>query len=411
MLINLIPLSLGGRVNWICWLLNIDPCQLRRIHQWIGFIAAVEGTAHVILSVFQNIDQLRETVSAADILTGSSLALILMSLFPLFRKKSYESFSIIHVTGSVLLVGTLWHHVIGSSPFQKPRVYLLIVTSIWLVDQILRLGCLLYRSLPHRGVGNKATLVAFPDTTHICVKLSAPWNFRPGQYVYLTIPRASKTALIQSHPFYIAWWYESLGDHNDEKPKVHKPDTIVLLSATKNGFTKELTRVSQQNLLMNTRKALKEKQMPDPCWCATLDKTCQIPAVIEGPFGHEVNLDTFETVLFFTSGIGIAAQLLYMKHLAEVKEKDGSKRVALFWELQSEYHAFWVNSWMTEILSIDSSKKLIYVHIYVLGDYVSEDTQVGNKASATKGSTHRIYDHLSKDNGESWSVYDLGFDE
>jgi NAD(P)H-flavin reductase len=68
------------------------------------------------------------------------------------------------------------------------------------------------------------------------------------------------------------------------------------------------------------------------------DKGVDLAAVIEGPYGKGLNLDSYGTVLLFATGIGIAgqlpfvAQLLEGYHNYEVK----TRRIALFWQVESE---------------------------------------------------------------------------
>ena len=65
----------------------------------------------------------------------------------------------------------------------------------------------------------------------------------------------------------------------------------------------------------------------------------KIRAVIKGPYGKELKLDLYGTVLLFATGIGIASQLPYVKkplkgyRNCEVK----TRRIALFWEVESKY--------------------------------------------------------------------------
>ena len=61
-------------------------------------------------------------------------------------------------------------------------------------------------------------------------------------------------------------------------------------------------------------------------------------AVIEGPYGKELDLELYGTVLLFAIGIGIAGQLPYVIQLLEGYYNCEVKtwRIALFWELDSE---------------------------------------------------------------------------
>ena len=64
----------------------------------------------------------------------------------------------------------------------------------------------------------------------------------------------------------------------------------------------------------------------------------EIRALVKGPYGKELDLKSYGTVLLFATGIGIAGMLPYVTqllegyHNCEVK----TRRIALFWELESE---------------------------------------------------------------------------
>jgi NAD(P)H-flavin reductase len=135
------------------------------------------------------------------------------------------------------------------------------------------------------------------DTRAVLLELTLvrPWKFCPGQYIYLCIPRDSITSYLQYHPFYISSW----PDHN----------TIKLLVERRHGFTKDL------NLLGNKSKVL-----------------------ILGPYRSTINLKQYGTVLLFATGIGIAAQLSYIKYLlAEYKRgRVMVKKIFLYWGIEEE---------------------------------------------------------------------------
>src|SRR5438034_115156 len=69
-----------------------------------------------------------------------------------------------------------------------------------------------------------------------------------------------------------------------------------------------------------------------------LNQHYKMKATIEGPYGNELNLGSYGTVLLFATGIGIAGQLPYVKQLLEGYHncKVKTRRIALFWETDSE---------------------------------------------------------------------------
>ncbi|RMJ04847.1 hypothetical protein CDV36_014480 [Fusarium kuroshium] len=102
-------------------------------------------------------------------------------------------------------------------------------------------------------------------------------------------------------------------------------------------------------------------------------------AVIEGPYGKEFNLDSYGTVLLFATGIGIAgqlpfvAQLLEGYHHYEVK----TRRIALFWQVESEIQTAWVADQMQQLLKQDTGR-ILDIHIHVLGSFLSRITDQGD---------------------------------
>jgi len=110
---------------------------------------------------------------------------------------------------------------------------------------------------------------------------------------------------MQSHPFFVTWWYRDA-----------EGDVIVLIVEKRKGFTQDLFCHASNNI----------------------DLRSGIRAVIEGPYRKELDLESYNTVLLFTTGIGIAGQLPYVTQLLESYHDHQIKdrRIILFWELDSE---------------------------------------------------------------------------
>jgi NAD(P)H-flavin reductase len=110
------------------------------------------------------------------------------------------------------------------------------------------------------------------------------------------------------------------------------------------------------------------------------DEGFEMRAVIEGPYGEELKLDSYGTVLLFATGIGIAGQLPYIERLlegyrnCEVK----TRRIALFWEVESECKPYpscarkqlivlvqtaWVADRMQHLLNEQDSGRVSQPHI------------------------------------------------
>ncbi|KAG7102681.1 Ferric/cupric reductase transmembrane component 1 like protein [Verticillium longisporum] len=171
------------------------------------------------------------------------------------------------------------------------------------------------------------TSIPLEDAVHIHVRLPRPWNIRAGQYVYLTVPAVSHTAVVQSHPFYIAWWY-----------RVNDDDYIVLIAQKRQGFTQKIFHMKDNKLTNNYRSR----------------------AFIDGPYGQEMNLDVYDNVVLFATGIGIAGQLSHVAQLLRSYYDCGvkTKRVTLFWQVDAEIQLGWVADRMQQLLELDEKSQV-----------------------------------------------------
>ncbi|SLM37408.1 HTH CenpB-type DNA-binding domain [Lasallia pustulata] len=158
----------------------------------------------------------------------------------------------------------------------------------------------------------------------------------------------SYTLFAQLHPFYVSWWYRD-DDGND---------CVVFIIQRQRGFTK--------NLLLHTGDDFGDDS--------------EMRAVIEGPYGTELKLDSYGTVLLFATGIGIAGQLPYVEkllegyHNCEVK----TRRIALFWEVESELQTAWVADRMQQLLKEQDTGRILDISLFVRGKFLSAETRRGN---------------------------------
>ena len=212
-----------------------------------------------------------------------------------------------------MLVAATYLHIRSNELLEPPAVYLLAAVCAQILIGVLRFGNVLYRNVKYKKPLSRASVrtitfkrdsgrdIAVSDAVHVHVKLARPWHHRPGQYAYLSIPWVN----CQSHPFYVSWWYRDKDN-----------DYIVFIIQKKNGFTKNLFSYANNDLSQDS----------------------EMRALVEGPYGKELNLESYGTVLLFATDIGIAGQLPYVAQLLERYRnyEVKTRRIALFWELESE---------------------------------------------------------------------------
>jgi predicted ferric reductase len=183
-----------------------------------------------------------------------------------------------------------------SSP---PRLYLLLSSVIFICIKLSRLSNIIYLnvSLGHRSI---ATVKHHNDCVQISVELARHLDFRPGQYIYLSLWNLSGGSAFEYHPFQICWVYT-----NHKKRQV-----LELLVQARRGFTRRLLNEKRGGYL----------------------------AFVEGPYGQHLSLDRYGTVLLFATDLGIAGQLPFIRELLKLykERKARTQRIALFWELDIE---------------------------------------------------------------------------
>ena len=247
----------------------------------------------------------------------------------------YEIFQQSHVALGVLVVYAVWRHL----PVQitSGRLYLYIAATIFGVTTVGRYGRLVLRNATsgQRHASTKVEQVR--DAVRVQISVPRPWKVSAGQYVYIWMPGVSASSIVQSHPFMICWW-----DDDTEGRASH----IYLLVKPRSGFTRNLVRHAGSFALS--------------CW-------------VDGPYGKPVSTEDFGSVLMFASGIGIAAQVPYIKGILKDfrNAQTRTKSILLIWQLDNESMCRrprwlrvmltmsddqdWVQDWMTELLDEDKS--------------------------------------------------------
>jgi hypothetical protein len=155
---------------------------------------------------------------------------------------------------------------------------------------------------------------------------------RPGQYVYLSLSDMGARRRFQSHPYVITWWDDSMNAMN-----------LSFLIQPQAGISAEL--ISRNSIRSVT---------------------------IDGPYGKDLHLDSYETVILVARGIGIAGILPYIRHMTyrrASKEKEHeayrrgliTRKIDVYWVLEDNFQEDWVSEWIAELQQRDSEKVKIEV--------------------------------------------------
>lgn len=219
----------------------------------------------------------------AYILQAASSVLAMLVLYWL-SGVMYECSQIFSYALAILSLYSVWRHC--RTDFNR---YLTASVAIaWAVVAGLTVARTLYRNAVFRSrlSTSRARIEVFSneDDLGTCtIKVQVPvhrgWKVQPGQYVLLGVPSASRLALMP-HPFMVCYWD---ADGEDQA------NSVEFLIAPKRGLTRDLTRFNYPSTTST--------------W-------------IDGPYGGMCgDLSLYSTVVLVASGMGIAAQMPYIKEI------------------------------------------------------------------------------------------------
>lgn len=174
-------------------------------------------------------------------------------------------------------------------------------------------------------------------TLLVSINVSRHWKVRAGQYIYIWMPVAG---IFQSHPFSVIWWDDEL---------------IWLLIQPRHGLTGKMQALSGglwTHYAVNRSTTARKYDYRDNGPYTTV--------LVDGPYGHQQDLQPYGTVLIIATGIGIAAQLPYIKELLNgcYNGETKTRRISVFWEKERKGDHDCIADWWDELLLLDRDKRV-----------------------------------------------------
>jgi predicted ferric reductase len=195
---------------------------------------------------------------------------------------------------------------------------------------ILQAFRILYRNVAIKGRSTRFVIKLYGEgIARATLDLPRPWEVRAGERVNLGVPHIGLFYMLQAHPFAITWWEDDATGH---------AISISLLLRARSGFT---------------RKLLDRLEPGRECW-----------AWIDGPFGpSSVNsfgfsgeMGDYGHIFMVATGIGIAAQLPYIKELLDRRRKGlvRTQKVSLVWQLEQSGDWEGAHEWLQTLVKEDN---------------------------------------------------------
>ncbi|EED21204.1 hypothetical protein TSTA_084350 [Talaromyces stipitatus ATCC 10500] len=307
--VNLALLFFGRRFELLSDLLGIQSATYRRIHQTVGLMTCLQGSVHALLNIRRAIStsyELGSPKAEVDNTAGSSW------YGSDFLHSSNESMLCVYYKTPFYLEHLCVGDALASLTGEKYFIVAL-------------------RNVSASRIGCRAEILRSRDKSaaQIMILLNRPFKVRAGMSLHIWIPGLGIRSFFGSHSFPIAWW------ENDMQGRAK---VISLLVKPKSGFTKRLL----------------------------YSKPHQLRTFIEGPYGVPIDFLGYDRILMVATGIGIAAQLSYLKELVGMKdEKRSTRTLYVVWQVDDESNLDWVHQWMDQLLLMDRGVYMLKFGIYV----------------------------------------------
>jgi len=352
---NLLPLFLlAGRNNPLLKVTGISFDTYNLIHRWLGRIVVAEVIVHGATWLAKEVMSGGwKAVAKAEkhsvlVLSGTIAASAAVALFfhspSAIRHAFYETFLVLHILLSILMIGALWYHY---AEMPQMKAILCGVIAIWAYDRVARMVRLIYRNVGKGGTRADCELLP-GDAVRVTMKLARPWRFQPGQHAYIFMPTVG---FFTNHPFTLAWSEEEQDLSVQKGLPMNSTDILEMRRSTvsfivrrRTGFTDSLWK--------------KADKAPNGRFSTT--------AFVEGPYGDE-NLHSYGTVLLFAAGVGITHQVPHVRDLVTGygNRTVATRKLVLVWIIQNPEHLEWIRPWMTTILALPKRREVLKIMLFI----------------------------------------------
>ncbi|KAH6869641.1 hypothetical protein B0T10DRAFT_533794 [Thelonectria olida] len=323
---NLMLVFLGGRTNPLANFLQIPLASYYFGHSWIAIVATCEALLHSGLALSRH--------QKFDSLTNGLFAIVFSALW--FRRLFGRFFGLFHLLCSMAALGGLvWHICLQHSAAARIPVFV----SCGLLG-----STHLYRLVRMFICGHAEGFLERPwddgNVMRLQVNTNKPVTVFPGCYFYVFFPGP-----LPFYDFFHGYAMMPVWGKPDQYVTGKTSDLTFLMSRTRGHHCRSLGIVSPGQRLR-----------------------------LDGPYGKDLQLHTFETVVLTAKGLGISGILPFALHLAARKRHDNrvrdksarlrdssepvfgdlSRNVDLIWWLEHDDQDKWVGDQLRSLQEVDA---------------------------------------------------------
>ena len=232
--------------------------------------------------------------------------LLILSL-PWLRRLSYELFLRTHQAFAIAGAAAIWRHLVLRKV--ASQIFFIVAAGALGIFFFLEVFIGMFRNLSFHHSKSEVDIIRTDDQIKIVLLPPKIWEVRPGQYLNLVIPGLGLSTLFQSHPLMIAWWRNDI-------------PALFFLVDPQSGFTRKLLSIAHSP---------RSDELGQPVSLSTDYRL----AFFSGPHGQSISIENYGSVLLLATGIGIAAQLPYLKTLISNYNNGTActRRALVVWQL------------------------------------------------------------------------------
>ncbi|KAF1937043.1 ferric-chelate reductase [Clathrospora elynae] len=386
----------GMRNDVLIWITGWGFGTYNAFHRWVARVVTIQAVVHSLGYTLMILESggwsnflkywTQHYFWNGELATIAMCALLAFSFYGI-RRAHYETFLIIHIVFSIIALWTMYYHVEIFTNGEW-NIFIWPCLVIWVLDRVMRLGRIL--AFNRNPFNTKATVSYDPSSNLVRMDVNGSKNLiapKPGTYYYIYV-LDDLLYTHQSHPFTLAYVTSdtytssvtplsplaselspfrvssSISTESSEynvllPPSASKPSSnLVFLIRPYNGFTSRL----RSHCLLHPKK---------------------LRVLIEGPYGHNVSLHNFPSVLFVVGGTGIAVPLSHLSHLLSISSHVQS--VKIVWAVRE--HGF-LASVLCGFIGLLSDER-VQMEVHVTRDEEAKDDVLGEDFRSVRVLTHR----------------------
>ncbi|CED82645.1 Ferric reductase, NADH/NADPH oxidase and related proteins [Phaffia rhodozyma] len=411
-----LAIALAGRNNILTAMTGASYSTIQIYHRWVSRMCFMHGFVHTVCWLLMEgwSNQLPTMFKRAYWNWGfvaifGGLLLFFCSQRRI-RELCYELFLIGHVTGALLWVVGCYYHALLRRETELLR-WIYAAVGFWASDHLFRWVRIVVLNMPALFRTSRSTkpktgafaaegyLVGEGSFIRLRLVPSVRWPAGmggPGTYVFV---RSADWKVTQAHPFTITWPMgmalplesgarssaasssdqesdrekkssastHSTLDHEFDSSDLDSPAAFELLVKPYSGFTQSLSRslANDPSAEDGTVQGVSTKR---------------VKLLVEGPYGHSVQLEHYGSVLLVSGGSGVSANVAHLADLAKCLGKGtlAVKRVVVVWSIRDLDSIRAVIPYLNRLEPLFGSMPAGFVefHVHYTGSAASESVDV-----------------------------------